>query len=121
MTEKKATLEAMILCLEGLTAYSKNLADRRSRCRNETDPSRKKELLSLSEICDQVVENPARTLDEAVNAVWIAWVGLHMESTNAGLSLGRLDQWFQPYFEADMEKLHHRRKSARNTSSTPSS
>ncbi len=25
-----------------------------------------------------------------------------MESTNAGLSLGRLDQWLQPYFEADM-------------------
>jgi len=26
--EKKATLEAMILCLEGLTAYSKNLSGR---------------------------------------------------------------------------------------------
>ena len=48
---------------------------------------------------------PARTLDEAVNAVWITWVGLHMENTNAGLSLGRFDQWLQPYFEADISRL----------------
>jgi formate C-acetyltransferase len=51
------------------------------------------------------VEKPARILDEAVNAVWITWVALHQESTNAGLSLGRLDQWFQPYFAADMARL----------------
>jgi len=49
-----------------------------------------------------VVEYPARTLHEAVNAIWITWVGLHMESTNAGLSMGRLDQWLQPYLEADI-------------------
>jgi len=28
-----------------------------------------------------------------------------MENTNAGFSLGRLDQWLQPYFEADMATL----------------
>jgi pyruvate-formate lyase len=28
-----------------------------------------------------------------------------MESMNAGLSLGRLDQWLQPYFLADMQKI----------------
>ena len=33
------------------------------------------------------------------------WIGVHMENTNAGFSLGRLDQWLQPYFKADMEKL----------------
>ena len=37
--------------------------------------------------------------------MWITWVGLHMESMNAGLSLGRLDQWLQPYFLADMQKI----------------
>ena len=49
--------------------------------------------------------NPCVTLDEAVNAMWIMWIGVHMENTNAGFSLGRLDQWLQPYFAADMEKL----------------
>ena len=66
---------------------------------------RKAELENLSRICNRVVEYPARALDEAVNAIWITWIALHMESTNAGLSLGRLDQWLQPYFESDMAKL----------------
>ncbi|RJP90129.1 MAG: formate acetyltransferase [Desulfobacteraceae bacterium] len=101
-----ATLEAMILCLEGLTAYGKNLARHAADiAASETNPVRKAELEKLSAICSQVPEHPARTLDEAVNAIWIAWVGLHMESTNAGLSLGRLDQWLQPYFAADMALL----------------
>ncbi len=48
---------------------------------------------------------PAQTLDEALNAIWIGWLGLHMESTNAGLSIGRMDQWLQPFFAADLAKL----------------
>jgi len=105
-TDKTAALEAMILCLEGLTAYSRNLARQAEKdAAAEKNPTRKKELEHIARICSQVVAHPARTLDEAVNAVWIGWVGLHMESTNAGLSLGRMDQWLQPYFEADMETL----------------
>ncbi|MBP7737148.1 MAG: formate acetyltransferase [Spirochaetes bacterium] len=102
---KKNLLEAMILCLEGLAAYAKNLSKQAAlEAGAEKDPARKKELLRLAEICVKVSERPCDTLDEAVNAAWIGWVGLHMESTNAGLSLGRMDQWFQPYFEADMAK-----------------
>lgn len=104
--QKQITLKAMILCLEGVITYSRNLARQAAKeAAEESDPHRKSELKKLSEICRQVVEFPARTLPEAVNAVWITWVALHNESTNAGLSLGRLDQWFQPYFIADMEKL----------------
>lgn len=105
-SDERNTLEAMILCLEGLTAYGKNLARHaEASAASASDPKRKAELSHLAAVCAQVPEHPARTLDEAVNAIWIAWVGLHMESTNAGLSLGRLDQWLQPYFVADMEKL----------------
>jgi pyruvate formate-lyase/glycerol dehydratase family glycyl radical enzyme len=104
--EKRNTLRAMILCLEGVNSYARNLANQAlEEAKREADPIRKSELERLSEICKKVPENPAKTLDEAVNAVWIVWVALHMENTNAGLSIGRLDQWFQPYFEADMAKL----------------
>ena len=103
--EKAAILQAMILTLEGLTAYAKNLAAQASRDAESADPGRAEELHYLAAICTRVVEYPARSLDEALNATWIAWVGLHMESMNAGLSLGRLDQWLQPYFLADMEKI----------------
>ncbi len=103
---KKDTLEAMILCLEGLAAYARNLAAQAAREADlETNSDRKRELERLAAICARVPEHPCETLDEAVNVAWIGWVGLHMESTNAGLSLGRMDQWLQPYFEADMAKL----------------
>ena len=103
---KRATLEAMKLTLEGLNAYARNLSAEAGRlAAQEGDPARRHELLRLSEICSRVPENPCATLDEAVNALWIVWVGVHMENTNAGFSLGRLDQWLQPYFEADMASI----------------
>ena len=104
--DKNAVREAMIISLRGLTAYSKNLARQAAaEAAAEADPQRRVELERLAEICSQVVEYPARTLDEAINAIWITMVGAHIENTNAGLSLGRLDQWLQPYFASDMAKL----------------
>jgi pyruvate formate-lyase/glycerol dehydratase family glycyl radical enzyme len=105
-TEKKDTLEAMRLCLEGINAYAANLsAEAARKAALEPDPARKAELERLAAICARVPEKPSTTLQEALNAIWITFVGLHNENTNAGLSLGRLDQLLQPYFEADMSKL----------------
>jgi formate C-acetyltransferase len=101
-----ACRQAMVLCLEGVMAYAQNLAGQaRAEAASEYDRRRKAELEQLARICAQVPAGPARTLDEAVNAIWITWVALHMENTNAGLSLGRLDQWLQPFFAADMARL----------------
>jgi formate C-acetyltransferase len=104
--QKQDTLRAMNISLTGINAYAKNLAQEAWRlAAQEIQPVRKNELLHLAEICGRVPLNPCVTLDEAVNAMWIMWIGVHMENTNAGFSLGRLDQWLQPYFTADMEKL----------------
>ncbi|HON62599.1 MAG TPA: pyruvate formate lyase family protein [Deltaproteobacteria bacterium] len=108
---KKDTLEAMILCYEGLIAYARNLsAQAAAEAREEADERRKAELERLAEICARVPENPCTTLDEALNAIWIHWVGVHMENTNAGFSLGRMDQWLQPYFVSDLKKIRGRKK-----------
>jgi formate C-acetyltransferase len=104
--EKRDTLAAMKICLEGINAYAAKLSTQaRTEAEKESDPVRQKELNRLADICARVPEHPCTTLDEAVNAMWILWVGVHMENTNAGFSLGRLDQWLQPYFLSDMEKL----------------
>mgnify|MGYP000872183485 FL=1 len=96
----------MKISLEGMNAYAGNLAQEAWRLASqETQSVRKNELLHLAEICKRVPAHPCTTLDEAVNALWIIWVGVHMENTNAGFSLGRLDQWLQPYFTADMKKI----------------
>jgi len=104
--DKKNELEAMILCYEGMIAYARHLAEQaRKEAAAETDPKRKKELEVIAEAVAHSPEFPARNMEEAVQAIWIHWVGVHMESTNAGFSLGRMDQWLQPFFVADMAKL----------------
>lgn len=104
---KTLTRQAMILSLTGITLYAKNLSRQAGLdAAAQNDPVRKQELLRLEEICARVPQLPCESLDEAVNAIWITWIGMHMENTNAGLSLGRLDLWLQPYFEMDMDRLH---------------
>ncbi|MBP7586259.1 MAG: pyruvate formate lyase family protein, partial [Spirochaetes bacterium] len=104
--EKRAALEAMKIVLEGVNLYAANLSAEAARLGSaEPDAARRAELERLAAVCARVPANPAETLDEAVNAVWILWVALHMENVNTGLSMGRLDQWLQPYFLRDMEKF----------------
>lgn len=103
---KKDTLKAMILCYEGIISYAHHLSQQATaEAEDESNPVRKKELERLADITARVPEFPCQTLDEAVNALWIHWVAVHMENTNAGFSLGRLDQWLQPFFAADLDKI----------------
>lgn len=104
--EQLDTLKGIIASMEGTIAYSKNLsAEAKRLAEAESEPVRKSELKKLSDICAKVPAKPAETLEEAVNSIWITWVALHMENSNTGFSIGRLDQWLQPFFEKDMEKL----------------
>lgn len=104
--EKRNLLTAMIACLEGVNAYAKNLSKQAMVDSNrETNPIRKQELLKIADICSRIPMQPSSTLHEALTAMWITWIALHNESLNAGLSLGRLDQWLQPYFVNDMKKI----------------
>ena len=111
--EKKNTLHAMRISLDAVSAYTENLAQQARREADEaTDPVRKAELAEIHRILLRVPDQPAETLHEAVQAMWIMQVALGLESTDEGPHLGRLDQILQPYFESDMEKLksHAERK-----------
>ncbi len=102
----RATLKGMIHALKGLNAYADNLASEAwLQASKATDPIRKKELQLIAQVCERVPRMPAKSLDEAVQSVWTTWIGMHMENTNAGLSPGRLDQWLQSYYLADLEKI----------------
>lgn len=107
-TEKESArnfYRSVRLSMEGVIAYAQHLSEEAGRqAAQESDPGRKAELENLRDICAKVPAGPSETLEEAVNAMWIAWVACHMENTNAGLSIGRVDKWLQPYFLADMAK-----------------
>ncbi|MBW2455756.1 MAG: formate acetyltransferase [Deltaproteobacteria bacterium] len=98
--------EAMALSLEGVMRYAAKLADQAAAdARAESDPERRQELEELARICTKVPAQPAETLHEALQSMWCVWVACHLENTNCGLSIGRLDQWLQPYLETDVERL----------------
>jgi formate C-acetyltransferase len=105
LQSEKEALQAMSICLEGINIYAQNLASESEALAQEaTSPQQKHERLRLAEICRKVPMQPPETLDEAFNAIWITWVGLLNENADTGLSVGRLDQWLQPFFERDLKK-----------------
>ena len=104
--EKKNTLEAMKISLDAVSVYTKNLAKQvKKDLEKESDPARKRELKEIHRILLKVPDNPAETLHEAIQSIWIVNVALGLESTDDGPHLGRLDQLLQPYFESDLKKL----------------
>jgi pyruvate formate-lyase/glycerol dehydratase family glycyl radical enzyme len=95
---------ALASALEGIIAYSHNLArEARRLARNEADATAKRELLELAAIHEHVPEQPARTFREGLTTVWMCWVALHLENANVGLSLGRLDQLLYPLYRKDID------------------
>ena len=105
-TNKENTLQAMVLTLEGVNAYARKLAEKAKRQADATsDPQRKHELERMANACERVPAYPATNLYEAVCSYWIVWIAQHMENTNTGHSLGRMDQYLQHFFESDMALL----------------
>jgi formate C-acetyltransferase len=67
----------------------------------DTDPSRRQELLQMGQILVRVPWEPARTFWEALQALWINHM-LIMSDENypgPGTSFGRIDQYLLPYWE----------------------
>ncbi len=104
--EKVNTLEAMKIGLDAARVYTRNLANKaRNKAAAESDAGRKAELEKMAQILEKVPENPAETLDEAVQAMWIMHICLSLESMDDGPSLARLDQILQPFFYREMAQL----------------
>ncbi|MFH2098408.1 MAG: pyruvate formate lyase family protein, partial [Pseudomonadota bacterium] len=107
LPEKRDFYRAVGITLEGVLAYAGNLAAEASRQAAALSPvrqdqaQRRAELLDMAAICEKVPAGPAKTVHEAVMAIWIVFVCLHQENANSALSIGRLDQILQPCFAHD--------------------
>ncbi|MHB1354575.1 MAG: pyruvate formate lyase family protein [Anaerolineae bacterium] len=66
------------------------------------DPTRRDELEAQRDVCLQVPARPARTLREAIQALWFAHVITCWEDGINANSLGRIDQILYPYYAADL-------------------
>ena len=63
---------------------------------------RQDELLQIAASCRWLAEHPARDFREALQAVWVLFALLQIESNASSFSPGRFDQYMLPYLEQDL-------------------
>ena len=102
---QRAELEGMKLCLEALAELGdRYAAEARRLARTESDPQRARELLEIAEICDKVPRKPAKSFREAVQSLWFGYICVMLENWGTGNTFLRIDQYLDPYYEADKAK-----------------
>ncbi|CAM3500166.1 choline trimethylamine-lyase [Parendozoicomonas haliclonae] len=95
--------KAAIDTCEGVMAYARRLAQHaRDLAAREMNPARRAELLTIAEVNENVPANPPKTFQEALQTVWTVESLFEVEENQTGLSLGRMDQYCLPMYEADI-------------------
>lgn len=101
--EKSYFYRAILITIEAVREFGNRyavLADETAEA--EHDAARKAELTEMARILRKVPYEPAETLREAVQALWLTHLILQIESNGHSLSYGRLDQYLGPYYDADL-------------------
>ncbi|MFR4400843.1 MAG: choline trimethylamine-lyase, partial [Peptococcus niger] len=89
---------------EGVMIYARRLAAyAREKAAVESNPERKAELMQIAANCERVPAHKPETFWEAIQAVWIIESLLPVEENQTGMSIGRVDQYMYPLFEADLK------------------
>jgi len=104
--KKLPFLEGVAMAMAAGAEAGKRFADlARELAEDERDTGRKTDLLRIAEVCERVPAHPARTFHEAMQACYFTWLFSIWESPHAGgQSVGRLDQYLNPYYEADVRE-----------------
>jgi len=101
--KKRFFLKGVLRSNEAVVNFARRIADACEKKAAETqDPQGKAEMLELAEICRWVPYEPARTFHEAVQAIYIILLAVHLESNGHAISLGRFDQYINPFYEKDV-------------------
>ncbi len=97
--------QAVQITMKSVCAYAETLKKSAlARAEKETDSDRRNNFLAMAEVVSRVPAKPARTLREAVNAIWLAQIAIHAENINMAISPGRLDQVLYKYYKNDIEQ-----------------
>jgi choline trimethylamine-lyase len=97
-------LGATLIALDAVERFAGRYATlARDTAAQERDPVRKSELEKIAGVCAHVPLWPARTLQEALQSIWLVHIALRNEAWGPGLSFGRVDQYLYPYLKADLD------------------
>ncbi len=101
--EKGAFYRAAIRSALAAVTFARRYADQAERmAAAEADPGRAAELRQIAAVCRRVPEHPAQTFHEAVQSVYFVHLIAQIESGGNSISLGRIDQYLWPYYQADL-------------------
>lgn len=100
--EAKEFYAAVVESMDGLMAYSRGIAKAAlDQAAQSLDTVERQELFDLAAIHEHVPAGPARTFREGLTTIWLAWIAIHLENPDVGLSLGRLDQVLWDLYRQD--------------------
>ena len=98
-------LKSIVIMFEAVITFAKrHAALARELAEKATDPVRKAELLKIADVCERVPAEPPRDFWEAVQSVRFMHLAAWKESSDrAEVPVGRIDQFWYPYYKADIE------------------
>jgi formate C-acetyltransferase len=102
---KRDFLKGTVLYCDAIETFSLRYAEKADHlAENAVSPERKTELMKIAEACRRVPAHPARTLHEAVQAVWLVDLVLHTVVGARDFTPGRIDQYLYPFYERDLKE-----------------
>ena len=97
--------EALLISLKALEAFIGRFAELAGKMTaTEQDPGRRTELLAISENCMHIKHGRPQSFYQALQLTYFVQLALQIESNGHSLSLGRLDQYLHPFYEADRDR-----------------
>lgn len=100
--KKIAFWNSIIISLKASKKFVHRYAElARGMAEIENDSIRKGELLQISEVCETIAEEPAKTFQEACQLFWFTQIIISLESNGHAISPSRFDQYMYPYFKND--------------------
>jgi len=105
-SRNKATFYAASkIVADAIVRFAEHYADIASKmARTENDSERREELKRIAEVCRHVPAHPPRSFHEALQFIRFTHLALTLETYDGqAISLGRIDQYLQPFYEADVK------------------
>lgn len=105
--DKKTFLESVLILLNAVKKFIQRFSNlTRKMAENEQNPERQKELNRISEICENVSNNPPKNFEEALQLIYFTHLISGLEDGGFAISVGRLDQYLFPYYLEDIKNRY---------------
>jgi trans-4-hydroxy-L-proline dehydratase len=104
--KKMEELKAMEIAADALIRYAERHAGKaREMAKKEKDPTRRKELEKITDVCSHVPANAPRDFWEALQYYWFVHLGVITELNPwDSFNPGRLDQHLYPFYKRGLEQ-----------------